>query len=125
EAVFDEAEPGTVHVVTRYRDADQNLRTRMLRIIRRAGLTAWPKPFHNLRASRETELAEDFPVHVVCKWIGNTERIAQKHYLQVTDDHFDRAAGGAAKSDATALQNPTLTAAVRSCPLSPEMTEAP
>jgi hypothetical protein len=60
--------------VTRYRDADQNLRTQMLRIIRRAGLTPWPKPFHNLRASRETELAEEYPVHVVCKRIGNTER---------------------------------------------------
>ena len=25
---------------------------------------------------QETELAEVYPTHVVCKWIGNTERIA-------------------------------------------------
>jgi hypothetical protein len=34
---------------------------------------------------RETELAESFPMHVVCEWIGNSAAIAAKHYLQVTD----------------------------------------
>jgi hypothetical protein len=66
-----------------------------MRIIRRAGLTPWPKLFHNLRASRETELAAEYPTHVVCAWIGNTERIAAKHYRQVTDDDFAQAQGGA------------------------------
>ena len=28
---------------------------------------------------------------MVCDWIGNTEAIASKHYLQVTEDHFARA----------------------------------
>lgn len=109
EEAFDLAEAGTVHVINRYRDPTQNLRTQLLRILKRAGLEVWPKPFHNLRASRETELAADYPIHVVCAWIGNTERIAAKHYLQVTNDDFDRAAEGAAKSGAvdaeTALQN--------------------
>jgi hypothetical protein len=41
-----------------------------------------------MRSSRETELAESFPMHVVCAWIGNSEPIAARHYLQVTDDHF-------------------------------------
>lgn len=100
EAAFEQAEPGTVHVVTRARDAAVNLRTHLLRIIRRAALKPWPKPFHNLRASRETELAETYPIHVVCDWIGNTARIADKHYLQVTDDHFGTALQRAAKSDA-------------------------
>lgn len=39
----------------------------------------------------ETELCETFPIHVVCNWIGNTTKVASKHYLQVTDDHFARA----------------------------------
>ncbi len=30
-------------------------------------------------------------MHVVCHWIGNTQAIATKHYLQVTDDHFAKA----------------------------------
>ena len=51
----------------------------------------WPKLFHNLRASRQTELTGSFPLHVVCEWIGNTALIADKHYLQVTDDHYQQA----------------------------------
>ena len=39
----------------------------------------------------ETELADEFPMHVVCQWIGNSQLIAAKHYLQVTDDHFSKA----------------------------------
>ena len=30
-------------------------------------------------------------MHVVCQWIGNSQPIAAKHYLQVTDDHFTKA----------------------------------
>jgi hypothetical protein len=52
------------------------------------GLEPWPKLFHNLRATRQTELQERFPSHVVCKWIGNSSMIAAKHYLQVTEEHF-------------------------------------
>lgn len=88
---FEEAEPGTTYVIRRYRDGRQNLRTQLHRIIRRAGLKPWPKVWMNLRATRETELTEDHPLHVVCAWIGNSQRIAEKHYLQITDDHFDRA----------------------------------
>jgi hypothetical protein len=43
---------------------------------------------HNLRATRQTELAKLHPAHVVCAWIGNSQTVAQKHYLQVTDDDF-------------------------------------
>jgi len=92
EEVFDMAPVGTVYVITGYRDAEKNFRTRFMRIIHRAGLTPWPKLFHNLRASRETELAAEYPLHVVCAWIGNSKLIAQKHYLQVTDADCERAA---------------------------------
>lgn len=30
-------------------------------------------------------------MHVVCSWIGTSQPIAQKHYLQITDEHFDKA----------------------------------
>ena len=75
-----------------------NLRTTFLKIIKRAGLAQWPRLFHNLRSSRQTELAETFPAHVVCDWLGNSEAVAMKHYLQTTDDHFSRAAGGSPKA---------------------------
>jgi len=110
---FDEAKEGSVYVITRYRDLDANLRTQFLRIIKRAGLTPWPKPFHNLRASRETELANAYPLHVACACIGNTASIAQKQYLSVTEDHFKLATKGGAKSGALEAQNqaqkPTAT----------------
>jgi hypothetical protein len=39
----------------------------MERIIKRAGLKPWPKLFQNLRSTRETELAEDFPRGIECR----------------------------------------------------------
>ena len=95
EAAFDEAPEGTEYVVSRYRNvgkAGTNLRTQFLRILNRAGLTPWPKLFHNLRASRETELAGEHPLHVVCQWIGNSQLIAAKHYLTVGENDFAKAA---------------------------------
>jgi integrase len=93
--VFAEAREGEVYVITRHRGEAVNLRTHILRIIGKAGLKAWPKPWHNMRATRQTELAERYPLHVVCAWIGNTRAVAQEHYLQVTDEHFRLASGAA------------------------------
>jgi hypothetical protein len=42
---------------------------------------------------RQTELTYEHPQHVVCRWLGNSQLIAQRHYLQVTDEDFERAAG--------------------------------
>lgn len=102
---FEEACEGDEYVIARYRSANSNLRTQLHRIIRRAGLEPWPKAFQNLRSTRETELAEEYPIHVVCKWIGNTQAVAATHYLQTTDEHFARAARENGLSKAT--QNPT------------------
>ena len=94
---FEQAEPGKSHIVWQYRMENGNLRTGLERIIWQAGLKPWPKLFNNPRSTRETELAETFPLHVVCRWIGNSKPVAAEHYLQVTDEHFRRAlgAGGA------------------------------
>lgn len=111
--VFEEAEPGTEYVITRYRDRACNLRTHFQRIIRRAGLEPWPKLWHNLRASRQTELAETFPMHVVCQWIGNTGAVAMEHYLQTLDTHFAKATAEPAKGQEQAAQNPAQSEPVR------------
>lgn len=60
-------------------------------------------------ASRQTELAERFPSHVVCDWLRNSEDIARKHYFQTTDDHFARAVDAA-----KAKQNPKQPVTVSS-----------
>ena len=104
-AIFDAAPPGTTHFITRYQEGTANIRTQMTRIVKNAGLTPWPRIFHNLRSSRQTELEETFPSHVVCKWIGNSPQVARKHYLQTTDEHFDRATKSGAQSGARESQN--------------------
>lgn len=88
-------------VISRYRSSEKNFRTRLERIQKRAKVPQWPKPFHNMRASRETELCNDFPEHVVCAWLGNSVKVARKSYLQVTDDHFQKA-----------VRNPVLQPAI-------------
>jgi hypothetical protein len=70
-----------------------NLRSEMTRLLRRAGVSGWPRLFHSMRASRQTELQREFPLHVVCSWLGNSPRIAQQSYLLVTEDDFARASG--------------------------------
>lgn len=90
-AAFEEAEEGAVNVITKHRDREANLRTRLTKIIRAAGLERWERPFHNLRASRQTELEQAFPSHVVCNWLGNSEATARKHYLTVREEDFTRA----------------------------------
>jgi hypothetical protein len=48
-----------------------------------------------MRSTRENELVRDFPLHVACAWIGNSQPVAAKHYLQVTDADFAKATGAA------------------------------
>ena len=74
--------------------ADYNPHTHTLRLIKRAGVTKWPKVWQNMRSTRETELmAEGWPLFKVCAWIGNTEKVAAAHYLQITDEDFAKASG--------------------------------
>jgi len=94
DKAFDEAEDGAVYAVTGYRGAATNLRTQLLRIIQRAAVKPWGRLFHNLRATRQTELENDFPTHVVCDWLGNSPAVAAKHYLKTTEEHFERAKSG-------------------------------
>lgn len=77
-----------------------NLRTTFLKIIRRAGAEPWPRLFHNLRASCQTDLEQAFPSYVVCAWMGNSESVAKAHYLQVLPRHFEAALNDDAHSDA-------------------------
>ena len=67
------------------------LRKPMLAAMVGAGVQAWPRMFQNLRSSRQMELERTFPGHVVCAWMSNTRRVAERHYLQVTEDDFEAA----------------------------------
>lgn len=92
EALQDAFDPEAVYCVNRYRSGEQNLRTQFGRILKVAGVDPWPKLFVNLRSTRRTELQERFPDHVVNRWMGHSGKVAEKHYLQVTDEHWSTAA---------------------------------
>ena len=84
-----------------------NLRTTFQKIVKRAGLEPWPRLFHNLRASCESDLAREYPITTACKWIGNTVSIAARHYIQVTDDDFRKASGMAEGAAQNPAQQPS------------------
>jgi integrase len=91
EAVRREADPEAVYVISKHRVGSRNLRTPLEKIMKRAGVASWPRLFQNMRSSRETELAQKYPLHLVTAWIGNSALIAVKHYLQVTEEDFAKA----------------------------------
>ena len=71
---FDGTEPGSEYVLQRHRTS--NPRTQLTRIVRHTGLKPWPRIFHNLRASRETEFREEFPAHgLATAWTWPTNTI--------------------------------------------------
>ena len=134
ERAFESAPDGAEFVVdARFRKGalgpagwlNSNLRTTCLKIIRRAGLQPWPRVFQNLRASRETELVETYPVHVVTGWLGNTPKVAMRHYLMTTDEHFDAAVRGGEKAAQKEAQYTSETAETGLQAMGPENAKAP
>ncbi|WP_162006877.1 tyrosine-type recombinase/integrase [Roseimaritima sediminicola] len=91
DAAWDAAPEGAKYVIGRHRDKESNLRTQLTRIVQRAGLIPWPKGFVNLRASCRTDLEGRFESHVCDAWMGHSSKIAHKHYLRVTEAHWERA----------------------------------
>jgi len=96
---FDRAPEGAEFVVNRYRDTSANLRTHLNRIINLAGLTAWPRLFNAMRASRATELAAQYPAAICTAWMGHTQAIAEAHYHMVRDEDYARAASTTASNE--------------------------
>jgi hypothetical protein len=47
---------------------------------------------------KTAESASTYPAHVVCDWLGNSQAVAQKHYLHTTDEHFEQATKAAHKA---------------------------
>lgn len=87
----DRAPERTEFVIHCSRDSVKNFRTRFRKIIQRAGMVPWDRPFQNLRSSRESELAAAYPLASVTKWLGNSPEIAMQHYLQPVNTDFERA----------------------------------
>ncbi len=87
------AADGAEMVLTRMRGPGINLRTQLERIMDGAGVKAWPRLFHNLRASCATDWVETIPAHAVAKYLGHSPMIGATHYLTARDAHLDLAKG--------------------------------
>jgi hypothetical protein len=75
-----------------------NLRTQLLKKLAKAEVEPWARLFHSMRATRQTELEREFPLHVVCSWLGNSEKVARASYLLVTDADWSKAVQKTAQS---------------------------
>ena len=122
EEVFDHAEPGSEYVITRYRKSNVNLRTQLLKIIGRAGLVPWPSWANHRDHPGHRVGFSGWPEYKVCKWLGHTKLVAEKHYWQVTNKELQRAAGGcveAAQKAARQDKRTPLLARLRMCRWAP------
>lgn len=94
EEAFERAPAGEAFVCPRYaRAGEKAIYSAFRKLLIRCGVTPWPRLLQNLRSSRETELIEEHPAHVVTSWIGHDITVARANYLQITDEHFAAAVG--------------------------------
>jgi|GEM_PF-2730636 len=60
----------------------------MTAIVERAGLVVWDDLFQTLRRNCETQWAMTVPQRAVSAWIGHSQLVSQRHYLQLTDELY-------------------------------------
>jgi hypothetical protein len=66
-----------------------------------AGLELWPRLFHNLRASAETDLMDEYGLRKACQWAGNSAATAMKNYALIRrEDFMDQGSPSGPKVDA-------------------------
>lgn len=71
--------------------SDEQIRLRVEKIIKLAGLTKWPRLFQNLRSSRSNEVVREFGTIAEATWIGHSQRTASAHYLHILDAEYEKA----------------------------------
>lgn len=98
------APEGAIYMLPRLRGDSKNLRTTFNKLVTRAGLTPWTRPFANLRSTRATELAETYPLKTVAEWMGHDTQVSLNHYQQVRVEHWEKAIGETVKKPSEALR---------------------
>ncbi len=66
-----------------------NLHRNMRAIMRRSGLPLWSRPFHGLRAWRDTTWKQVNPEYVVDAWLGHGPEVSRAHYLAVPEGRYE------------------------------------
>ena len=105
--------PADSYVIQQYRQADSNLRTTFDKILERAGVTRFAKPFNNLRSSARTAMERSgrYPNHVLNDWFGHSGAIAETYYLQTTEDDYAEALRETAASESHSVGTSVGTSA--------------
>jgi integrase len=90
QEAYDMANDGAVYVLGQRRNSGHKALTdQYLKILMKAGVSVYPKPFTNLRSSRVTELTRSgLPPHLESAWFGHSEKVARKNYIQTNDADF-------------------------------------
>ena len=89
---YEEAEDGAEIVVSPQMVSRSSCHKRFKSIVRACKLEPWSDLFHTMRKNCETDWAMKYPQHVVAEWAGHDKEIAEKHYLNVPKELFDKAA---------------------------------
>ncbi len=77
------------YVIRRYRDSETNLRGNFHKILDRAGVARFAKPFMNCRTTRRNELDRQGVRNAALNaWFGHSKETAERHYDRVTEDDF-------------------------------------
>ena len=71
----------------------KNLAACFNRIAKKAGIGTIPRPFDNMRASRATEVCNEYGAKKESVWLGHSTKTAMQYYLMVTDEDYAVAAG--------------------------------
>ena len=80
--------PQTPLVITR---EPLDARRHMLALLKKVGMDPWPRLFHNMRASMETDWHNaGNPMHAVNQWVGHSGTVAVNNYLKVRDEDFEK-----------------------------------
>jgi hypothetical protein len=58
----------------------------------RAGLRRWKDAFKVMRRNCETDWAQRYPQYAVSAWIGHGIEVSARHYLQVPEELYQKAA---------------------------------
>lgn len=94
----EEAPVGEPLLFPRHQIKGYALTKQLRRATKAAGLALWKRPWQNMRATRESELLEKYPLHTVTAWLGHSPNVAISHYAQIAKDHHARAIGGKKRS---------------------------
>lgn len=94
EHAYHDAAEGEVHVLPGLRKHTAPTMP-LLRLLRKAGIGEWPRPYHTLRASCITDWHRTIPLADAAAFSGHTTVVAAKHYLRATGAAFRTITRGA------------------------------